>query len=303
MTDAEPVGRYAPSPSGPLHFGSLLAAVASFVHARSRGTRWVLRMDDIDRHREVPGAADGILRTLEAFGLTWDGPVLYQSRRLDAYQAALDQLRESGRVFDCGCTRRKAQTGPAGIEGPVYPGTCRDGLPPGRVPRSVRFRTTEGDLAFEDGIQGAITQNPARDVGDFVVRRADGQFAYQLAVVVDDAAQGVTEVVRGADLLTSTPRQILLQQALGLPVPAYWHIPLITHADGRKFSKSEGVAALDPSRPVPGLLAALERLGQSPPADLAATDVDTVLAWAVGNWQIDRVPRRLPPTVETARAS
>lgn len=303
MTDAEPVGRYAPSPSGPLHAGSLLAAVASFVHARSCGTRWVLRMDDIDRDREVPGAADDILRTLEAFGLTWDGPVLYQSRRLDAYQAALEQLRESGRVFDCGCTRREAQTGPTGIEGPVYPGTCRDGLPPGRAPRSVRFRTTEGDLAFKDGIQGAIAQNPAADVGDFVVRRADGQFAYQLAVVVDDAAQGVTEVVRGADLLTSTPRQILLQQALRLPVPVYWHVPLITHADGRKFSKSEGAAALDPLRPVPGLLAALDRLGQSPPADLAAENVDTVLAWATANWQVDSVPRRLPPTAETAYAS
>ncbi|MDT0634303.1 tRNA glutamyl-Q(34) synthetase GluQRS [Spectribacter hydrogenoxidans] len=303
MTDTEPVGRYAPSPSGPLHAGSLLAAVASFVHARSRGTRWVLRMDDIDRDREVPGAADDILRTLEAFGLTWDGPVLYQSRRLDAYQAALDQLRESGRVFDCGCTRREAQTGPAGIEGPVYPGTCRDGLPAGRSPRSVRFRTTEGDLAFQDGIQGAIAQNPAKDVGDFVVRRADGQFAYQLAVVVDDAAQGVTEVVRGADLLTSTPRQILLQQALGLPVPDYWHVPLIAHADGRKFSKSEGAAAIDPSRPVPGLLAALDRLGQSPPADLAAADVDTVLAWAKANWQIKNIPHQLSPTAETAHAS
>lgn len=303
MADADPVGRYAPSPSGPLHFGSLLAAVASFVHARSRGTRWVLRMDDIDRGREVPGAADAILRTLEAFGLIWDGPVLYQSRRTAAYQAALERLRESGRVFDCGCTRREAQTGPAGIEGPVYPGTCRGGLPTGRSPRSVRFRITETHLKFDDGIQGDVAQNPAADVGDFVVRRADGQFAYQLAVVADDAAQGVTEVVRGADLLTSTPRQILLQQALGLPTPAYWHVPLITHADGRKFSKSEGAAALDPARPVPALLAALELLGQSPPAELAAEPVDTVLGWATANWQSALVPRQLAPAAEGASVS
>lgn len=302
--DGRGPGRYAPSPTGALHFGSLVAAVGSYLQARGRGAAWYMRMEDLDPKREVPGAADDILRTLEAFGLSWDGPVLYQSARAAAYAEAVAELESLGLTFDCGCTRREARTGPLGPEGPIYPGTCRDGLPPGREPRSVRLRVAAEEIAFADGVMGELRQRLDRDVGDFVIRRADGCFAYQLAVVVDDARQGVAEVVRGADLLPSTPRQIHLQRCLGLPTPSYVHLPLLVDEDGRKLSKSEGDAAIDRRRPVPALIEALRVLGQSPPDGLEAEGVETVLDWARRHWRLDRVPARetlrYPPEPETA---
>ena len=241
-----PTGRFAPSPTGPLHLGSLVAAVGSWLFARREGGRWLVRMEDLDTPRVVAGSANEILRALERYGLTWDGEVVYQSQRIALYDAALSALRTKNLVYDCGCSRAdlaRAASAPLGRE-PVYPGTCRDGLPSGRVARAVRFRTSHEVIRFDDAIRGPIEEDVANETGDFVVRRADGVYAYQLAVVVDDAAQGVTQVVRGADLLTSTPRQIALQRALGLPTPSYAHLPLVTNADGSKLGKRDGALPL-----------------------------------------------------------
>src|SRR5512142_3436174 len=239
-------GRFAPSPTGPLHFGSLIAAAASGLDARAAGGRWSVRIEDVDSPRTVAGAADAILRTLEACGLEWDGEVVHQSARTALYDAALQRLRESGRVYRCRCTRREvADSGIAGIEGAVYPGTCRDRAIGEEESGSWRFRVPAGIAEFDDRVQGRIAQDVARDVGDFVLVRRDGLHAYQLAVVVDDAAQGITDVVRGADLLASTARQILLQRALGLPTPRYLHFPVAVDARGVKLSKQNRAPALE----------------------------------------------------------
>ncbi|MDX9952048.1 MAG: tRNA glutamyl-Q(34) synthetase GluQRS, partial [Methylophilaceae bacterium] len=239
-------GRFAPSPTGPLHFGSLVAALASYLEARQQQGEWLLRMEDLDTPRNMPGAADAILRSLEAFGFEWDGPVVYQSERHDLYAAALARLQEDGLVYPCGCTRKEiADSAIHGIEGAIYPGTCRSGLPPGKTARAWRIRAENRTIGFDDAIQGHVAQNLARDIGDFVLKRADGFYAYQLAVVVDDADQGITHVVRGADLLDSTPRQIYLQQVLGLPAMHYAHIPVVLNAQGEKLSKQTQAAAVD----------------------------------------------------------
>jgi glutamyl-Q tRNA(Asp) synthetase len=283
-------GRFAPSPTGQLHFGSLVAAVGSFLDARHQGGTWLVRMEDLDRTREVPGAASAILRTLEAFGLHWDGTLIYQSARTAAYADALDRLHALGLIYPCGCSRSEvaaaALTGP---EGPIYPGTCRQGLAPDRQARSQRLRVPAGEAAFVDRIQGPRTQDVARTVGDYVLRRADGIHAYQLAVVVDDGAQGITDVVRGADLIASTPRQILLQRALGLPSPAYAHLPLVLDPLGRKLSKSDAAAPVDPADPLPGALLALRHLGQVLPPERPA-DPAELWQWAIPRWNIRRVP-------------
>lgn len=266
-------GRFAPSPTGPLHFGSLVAAVASWLDARAHGGRWLVRIEDVDEPRCRPEWADDILRTLERFGLHWDGEVVRQSRRKEAYQAALERLRRQGLAYPCGCTRREA----AGR----YPGTCRHGLPPGREARAWRFQVPPGRIGFEDRWQGWFEQDVEAESGDFILLRADGFFAYQLAVVVDDAAQGVTHVVRGADLLDSTPRQILLQRALGYPQPAYLHHPVVTDSAGRKLSKQNRAPALNPARDGDNLCAALEFLGLVPPRGLSTPEL---LAWARQHW-------------------
>ena len=282
------IGRFAPSPTGPLHLGSLMAAVGSYLEARAHGGRWLLRMEDLDPPREMPGAADAILRDLTALGFQWDGPILYQSQRLEAYAAALDQLQREDRVFACACTRSEiADSAVTGIEGPVYPGTCRHGLGPGKVARALRVRVESGDMGFEDALQGPIHQDLVRDIGDFVVRRADGCHAYQLAVVVDDAWTGVTHVVRGADLLLSTPRQLHLQALLGHPRPIYMHLPVLVNAAGEKLSKQTHAAPLDLSRPASALWQALEYLRQSPPQSLRHASIDDVWAWAREHWQAD----------------
>ncbi|MFP4560956.1 MAG: tRNA glutamyl-Q(34) synthetase GluQRS [Thiohalorhabdus sp.] len=286
------VGRFAPSPTGPLHFGSLIAALASYLSARAAGGRWLVRMEDLDPPREVPGAAEKILRTLATYGLEWDGPVLYQSTRSEAYQDALAELRRAGLAFDCGCTRREIrEAARAEGLGAVYPGTCREGLPPGKAPRAVRVRAGNGTVGFADAVQGSFEQDLEREVGDFVVRRADGLFAYQLAVVVDDAEQGVTHVVRGADLLGSTPRQIHLQRGLGLPTPEYAHFPVAATPGGLKLSKATRAPALPEDDPVPWLVAAYSFLGQPRPPEAQRLDLATFWAWARETWDPARIPR------------
>jgi glutamyl-Q tRNA(Asp) synthetase len=286
------VGRFAPSPSGPLHFGSLVAAAGSYLDARHHGGHWLLRIEDVDTPRCVPGAAAGILRTLENFGFEWDAAPVWQSARLDAYRAALHSLQAAGHAFPCACTRRELATAPLARDGSrIYPGTCRQGLPPGREARAWRVRVS-GSIDFQDAVQGLQQEDLAREVGDFVVLRADGLFAYQLAVVVDDATAGVTDVVRGADLLESTARQIWLQRLLGLPTPRYAHLPLATNAAGEKLSKQTLARAVDTQPATTALLAALAFLGQNPPAALQRATLAEIWQWAIAHWTLDAVPRR-----------
>jgi glutamyl-Q tRNA(Asp) synthetase len=287
------VGRFAPSPTGPLHAGSLVAAVASFLDARAAGGRWLVRMEDLDRPRCEPGAADAILRQLEAYGLVWDGAVLYQSQRDDAYAAALDTLRGEGAAFACTCSRSQLAQAPRNAEGEiVYPGTCRLHPPPRTAAHAWRVRVEAASTHFTDRIHGALQQNMTHDVGDFIVKRADGLFAYQLAVVVDDAFQGVTHVVRGADLLWNTPRQIYLQTLLGLQTPVYAHVPLIPNAAGQKLSKQTRASALPETGRGAVMAQALAVLGHAPPAELAGAEPAEQLAWAAVHWQIENVPTR-----------
>jgi glutamyl-Q tRNA(Asp) synthetase len=282
-------GRFAPSPTGPLHFGSLLAAVASYADARAQNGAWLFRIEDLDRPREVPGAADAIQRTLHAFGFEWDEQVVFQHARLDAYDAALEQLDALGLIYGCGCSRAEIATrAQPGLEGLIYPGTCRDGLPAGRCARSLRLRTQVEPILFEDRIQGRQGHSIAESIGDFVLRRADGLHAYQLAVVVDDAWQNITHVVRGADLLLSTPRQIGLQRTLEWPTPSHAHIPLVLDEQGRKLSKSLAAAPVDEADPLPALRLAWRLLGQEP-LDAVGSPCEF---WrrAAANWRIERVP-------------
>jgi len=272
------IGRFAPSPSGPLHFGSLVAALASWLDARAAGGRWLVRIEDLDRPRVQPGAADEILRTLERLGLYWDGEVVFQSRRTALYEHALSRLQDS---YLCGCSRREIADSAVSLAADgaqVYPGTCRAGLPPGKTARALRVRVS-GTVAFEDRVQGSVEQNLEREVGDFVLRRADGQFAYQLAVVVDDAAQGISDVVRGADLLESTPRQIYLQSLLGCATPRYLHVPVAIDARGDKLSKHTGARPIDRT----DVQRALRFLGQ--PAS-------ETLEQAVSAWNPALIPAR-----------
>ncbi|MDO9219889.1 MAG: tRNA glutamyl-Q(34) synthetase GluQRS [Thiobacillus sp.] len=285
------VGRFAPSPTGPLHLGSLVAAVASWLDARAAGGHWLVRMEDLDRPRCVAGAADTILRQLEAYGLFWDGVVQLQSTRDDAYATALDRLKAQGQAYPCACTRAQLAQAPRNAEGEIlYPGSCRKGLPAGASARAWRVRVPQEAVGFHDRIHGRLSQNLAQEVGDFIVKRADQLFAYQLAVVVDDAWQGVTHVVRGADLLWNTPRQIYLQTLLGLPMPVYAHVPLITNATGQKLSKQTRAPALPVSGQSAVLAHVLAVLGHPPPAELESADPAGLLAWARTHWRIESVP-------------
>lgn len=282
-------GRFAPSPSGPLHAGSLFAAVIGWLDARAAGGRWLLRIEDIDPPREVAGASDAIRRALERHGLHWDGPVLLQSSRTDAYRAAFEQLDAARELYRCVCSRRRLRE----TSGGIYPGTCRDlGL---TGVGAVRVRVHDAAQTFVDRHYGPIRQDLAREVGDFIIRRRDGLWAYQLAVVVDDAGQGVTDVVRGVDLLDSTPRQIHLQQLLGLPTPRYLHFPVLRRAnDGSKLSKQAGAAAVDCSCPERNLARILGWLGMDPEPRAAVT---TQLARALEHWSPARLPNA-DPTIE-----
>jgi glutamyl-Q tRNA(Asp) synthetase len=276
------VGRFAPSPTGDLHFGSLVAAVASFLQARHAKGRWLVRIEDIDPPREVPGSAAAILSDLDRLGLRSDVPVLYQGRRTEAYEAAVEQLLRENKAYWCSCARKDLPA--SGI----YPGTCRNGLAKGKSPRSVRLKVDGTIINFPDLIQGNIEDNLARSVGDFVIRRADGLPAYQLAVAVDDAYQGITEVVRGADLLDSTTRQIHVQHCLGLQTPAYAHHPLATHEDGRKLGKRYGSDPVARLSGVEAIRLALNFLGQPAAPEMK---LENLWYWAIENWQSESIPR------------
>jgi glutamyl-Q tRNA(Asp) synthetase len=282
-------GRFAPSPTGPLHFGSLVAATASYLDARRAGGDWLLRIEDLDPPREVPGSADQIVATLAALGFEWTGSILKQSERQAAYQTALDQLLAAGLAFPCSCSRTELQAAQPPGRDPsdelYYPGWCRNGVRAPARPRAIRFRVASGAIAFADRLQGLQTADLARDTGDFVIRRRDNLFAYQLAVVVDDAAQRVTHVVRGADLLGSTARQIALQAALGLTTPEYAHLPVAIDANGIKLSKSTGAATVDARQPAQELWRTLQFLKQGPPPDLRRGPVATLWEWAIEHWQ------------------
>lgn len=290
-------GRFAPSPTGPLHFGSLVSAVGSYLQAKSQGGEWLVRIEDLDPPREVPGASDEILRTLEAFHLHWDGPVLYQSERYDVYEEALDQLARSDHSFPCGCSRKSitestsdtaAKTGPLGL---IYPGTCRQGLPAGTKARATRLRVTEKRVEFTDLVQGRIGTQLDREVGDFVIKRADGFYAYHLAVVVDDAYQGVNQIVRGMDLLNATSPHVYLQGLLDLPTPQYAHLPIAVNLQGEKLSKQTHANPINPDLAGLMLANALTFLGHTPDPGVLYEDTETLLGWAVANWDLSRVPR------------
>jgi glutamyl-Q tRNA(Asp) synthetase len=275
------VARFAPSPTGPLHLGSLLAATGSYLDARTHGARWLVRIEDLDTPRVVPGCADEQLRVLEAFGFEWDGAVLRQSTRLEAYRAALAELESAGRIFRCSCSRKALAA--AGEESHGYPGTCRHGpVKPG--PTALRFRVSDAPIHFDDLFQGPQDFD-LTTCGDFVVERRDGIVSYQLAVVVDDAFQGVTRVVRGADLLDSTPWQLDLQAALSLPRPIYGHLPLLVEPDGTKLAKSRRSIPLDPAQVSEGLTSTLTLLSQQPPPELGRMPVKEVWKWALTHWR------------------
>ncbi|MGQ9917163.1 MAG: tRNA glutamyl-Q(34) synthetase GluQRS [Bryobacteraceae bacterium] len=268
-------GRFAPSPTGPLHFGSLVAAVCSWLDARARGGGWLVRIEDVDESRCRRHWGEEILRTLERLGLEWDGEVLWQSSRKEIYRETLEQLKRAGVAYPCACTRRETA-------GARYPGRCRNGLAEGAKARAWRFRVEEGRVGFADRWQGWFEQDVAAEVGDFILLRADGCFSYQLAVVVDDEQQGVTHVVRGADLLDSTPRQILLGRALGYRPLVYLHHPVATDTQGRKLSKQNRAPGLDAARDGENLRAALGFLGLVAPPGLGPREL---LEWARQRWR------------------
>lgn len=280
------VGRFAPSPTGPLHIGSVVTAVASYLHARQARGEWLVRIEDIDPPREVPGAADSILRTLEALQLEWDRPVLYQSSRLEAYRAAAERLLAEGRAFRCRCSRSEIR---AGADGPSarYPGTCRERrLPPGDGDTALRSRVEPGLVTVADGLQGAANTDLAATSGDYVIVRRDGLPAYHLAVVLDDAEQGITTIVRGVDLLESTAAHVHLQRALGLATPLYYHLPVVVNEQHQKLSKQTGARPIGAGEL--GVAArVLELLGLDVPAELRAEPPSVVWQWALARWSID----------------
>ena len=281
------VGRFAPSPTGPLHFGSLVAAVASYLEARANNGRWLLRIEDIDPPREQAGATDEILQALHDYGFEWDGETLMQSHSRQEHDAALQSLIDRGLAYPCGCSRRQLAGAAEGPLGKIYPGTCRTGCTADET--AIRLRTTDEPTEFDDGLQGKLRQRLETESGDFIIRRRDGLIAYQLAVVVDDELQGITEVVRGIDLIDSTPRQIWLQRLLGYHIPKYSHIPVVTHTNGDKLSKLTGAPGIDSTQVPATLVAALRALLQEPPATLRQATPDAIWAWAQENWRIDRL--------------
>jgi len=292
-------GRFAPSPTGPLHFGSLVAAVGSYLDAKQHQGKWLVRIEDLDTPRTAKGAAEEILETLEFCGLHWDEEVVYQSRRTTIYEESFHRLKQAGTVYPCACSRREIadSTLQRGKE-LVYPGTCRNGMELGKVARAWRVRVDDASISFNDRMQGNITQDLATEAGDFVVLRANGLFAYQLAVVVDDAEQKISDVVRGADLLYSTPRQIYLQHLLELRTPAYMHLPVAVNAQGEKLSKQTLAQPVEKNNPVFLLLKALAFLHQQPPVELMSGKVEEILAWAIANWQPDRLFKCTRQTLE-----
>jgi len=284
-------GRFAPSPTGPLHSGSLIAAVGSYLDAKFHHGKWLVRIEDVDSQREVPGAAREILSMLEMLGMEWDEEVIYQSQRSEAYRDALNALNEQGLIYPCICSRKEiADSSIIGLNGPVYPGTCLKNPASVKNAHALRIQTNNDAIQFKDILKGAYAQRLSSDVGDFVLRRADGIYAYQLAAVVDDAAQNITHVVRGADLLDSTPRQIFLQQLLGYPLPQYMHLPVVTNAKGEKLSKQTNAAPINISDALAQLVDALHFLGQKPPLEILEGDISSFWQWAKQNWCVTLIP-------------
>ena len=279
------IGRFAPSPTGPLHFGSLLAAVASYLQARSKQGQWLLRVEDIDPPREQPGATEAILGALECYGFEWDGAVSYQSKSRAAHDEAVQSLLQQDQAYPCGCSRRDLAGLPRSSLGTIYPGTCRDGSDADEF--AIRVRTDNGPICYRDGLQAEQVQRLESESGDFIILRRDGLIAYHLAVVVDDHLQGITEIVRGIDLMDSTPRQIWLQRLLDYATPDYSHIPVAVNADGQKLSKNTGAAGIPTGEVRLTLVAALTALGQQPPVDLAANSLRDIWAWALDHWLVD----------------
>lgn len=280
-------GRFAPSPTGPVHYGTLVAAVGSYLQARSNNGQWFLRIDDIDKTRKVEGADVGIIKTLDAFGFEWNGEIIYQSTQTEYYEQALTRLIDMSLVFPCLCSRKKL----AEVNSDIYPGTCRQRQLPEKEPNALRILSKDITVTFEDAVMGPQSQNIKQQCGDFIIKRRDGLFAYQLAIVVDDARQNITEVVRGADLLESTPRQIYLQQLLGLPTPKYCHLPLAVDAAGNKISKSEGALKINIKHREKLLVSVLQFLGQQPPDDMAEAKLNDIWAWARAHWQVGSIPK------------
>lgn len=281
------VGRFAPSPTGPLHFGSLVAAVASYLQARVNDGLWLLRFEDIDPPRAQTGAVTTILEALERYGFEWHGDPIFQSTSREAHDAAIASLLGRQLAYRCRCSRRDLANASRGPLGTIYPGTCRNGCGAGDT--AIRVRTNDSQIAFDDVLQGPVSHRLESESGDFVIQRRDGLVAYQLAVVVDDALQGVTEVVRGIDLLDSTPRQIWLQQLLEFNTPNYVHIPVITHSNGDKLSKLTGAAGVSLDTVAKTLVDALAALRQDPPKELACGRLSDIWSWAERNWQLRRI--------------
>lgn len=287
------IGRFAPSPTGPLHFGSLVAAVASYCDAKSQGGQWLLRIEDVDTTRRVEGASEDIIRTLQRYGFEWDGEIVYQSQRSEYYEQALTRLRNLGLTYPCTCSRKEIADSSTqqGIEGAIYPGTCLQHPIKPNTSIAWRLKTPAKRISFEDRIVGRQQHNIGQDIGDFVIKRADGLFSYQLAVVVDDAMQGITHVVRGADLLQSTTRQIYLQQCMGYAPLLYAHIPLVLNNQGQKLSKQTLAASIADMSPAETIYQALCFLQQSPPDTIKNATLNTVWHWAISNWKINRLAR------------
>ncbi len=281
------IGRFAPSPTGALHIGSLLTAVASYCDARAHQGQWLVRMEDLDPLREVPGASNDILRTLDDYALHWDGEVIYQSHRHDAYQAALEQLVQQQHLFYCTCSRKQL------TDHPIYPGTCHPQIHPPAEPSAIKAIVPHENLCFNDALQGRFCLHFGVNAGDFIVRRKEGFFAYHLAVVVDDAAQGITDIVRGSDLLDSTPYHLLLQRWLQVATPRYAHLPVLTNAQGQKLSKQTFARALPREHRGPILQRILQTLGQKTEAALTDAAPHEILAWAVEHWSFANIPKRL----------
>lgn len=289
MASVNKRGRFAPSPTGPLHMGSLVAALGSYLNICSQGGEWLVRMEDIDPPREEPGAADSILKSLETHGLHWHGDIMYQGQRSDTYEAMLEQLHQQGLTYRCNCSRKQIEmTGHTGEFGPVYPGNCRDKSVI-TDDSAIRIRTNNHAVITTDKVQGDYQQILDRDIGDFIVKRRDKLYAYHLAVVVDDAEQGITEIVRGVDLLDSTPRQQYLQHCLGLTTPVYAHLPVVLNKYGQKLSKQNQAPALNDRQASENIYNALLFLQQAPPTELENETVETQLHWALAHWQLDKV--------------
>lgn len=290
--DTPYIGRFAPSPTGPLHFGSLIAAIASYLEAKTQHGHWLVRMEDVDELRNVKGAADDILHTIENYGFEWDGDIIYQTQRKDAYADALQTLIDNELIYRCTCSRKKLRViAEQGEYGSIYPGTCADKNHDEKREHALRIRTRDAVYGFKDSVMGNFSHNPKKAIGDFILKRRDGLFAYQLAVVVDDEFQNITDVVRGFDLLDSTPRQIYLQECLGYQTPGYAHLPIAVNGLGDKLSKQTGAPGIKSNFDAGAMYLALKFLGQNPTPDLAHESKENLWQWALENWDLNKIPK------------